>query len=429
MVSIMAPLLHQINQTLLDLGVPLAWAEFAGVAIGAVVVLFLSWAANYVAKHVILQAVQAVVKRSKMQWDDALLESGVFTRLSHLAPALVINTFGPGVLGDSPRVMAGVHGAVTIYLIFIWLSVLFALLNGIQMIMDKKEENKGVPVKGFMQAIKLVATVVGLIFVLSVLLNKSPVYLFSGLGALTAVMMFVFKDAILGFIAGIQISANNMVKVGDWIEMPKAGADGDVVDVSLTTVKVQNWDKTITTIPTYSLISESFKNWKGMSASGGRRIKRSLTFDVSSIGFANEEQLERWSKIGLVREHLDRKKEDIKRDNEKLGDAANVLGNGRRLTNIGTFRAYCLAYLKNHPHIHQEMTLLVRQLQPTEHGLPLEIYTFVNNTAWAFYEGVQSDLFDHLIAVSKVFDLRIFQQPAGADVVAGIAALRESIDA
>jgi miniconductance mechanosensitive channel len=357
-----------------------------------------------------------------------LLDSGVFTRLSHLAPALVINTFGPGVLGGTPRVLAGVHGAVTIYLIFIWLSVLFALLNAVQLISDKKEKSKGVPVKGFAQAIKLVATIVSLIFVLSVLLNKSPILLFSGLGALTAVLMFVFKDAILGFIAGIQISANDMVKVGDWIEMPKAGADGDVIDVSLTTVKVQNWDKTITTIPTYSLISESFKNWKGMSASGGRRIKRSLNIEMSSIGFANEAQLERWSEIGLVREHLDRKREDINRDNEKLGASANVLGNGRRLTNIGTFRAYCLAYLKNHPHIHQEMTLLVRQLQSTEHGLPLEIYTFVNNTAWSFYEGVQSDIFDHLVAVAKVFDLRIFQQPSGMDVVSGIAALRENSD-
>jgi miniconductance mechanosensitive channel len=424
----MNPLLTQFEQVLLDSGVPADWTASVGIGAGVVVVVFMAWAANFLAKSVILQAVKTVVERSRITWDDALLDSGVFTRLSHLAPALVINTFGPGVLGGTPRVLAGVHGAVTIYLIFIWLSVLFALLNAVQLISDKKEKSKGVPVKGFAQAIKLVATIVSLIFVLSVLLNKSPILLFSGLGALTAVLMFVFKDAILGFIAGIQISANDMVKVGDWIEMPKAGADGDVIDVSLTTVKVQNWDKTITTIPTYSLISESFKNWKGMSASGGRRIKRSLNIEMSSIGFANEAQLERWSEIGLVREHLDRKREDINRDNEKLGASANVLGNGRRLTNIGTFRAYCLAYLKNHPHIHQEMTLLVRQLQSTEHGLPLEIYTFVNNTAWSFYEGVQSDIFDHLVAVAKVFDLRIFQQPSGMDVVSGIAALRENSD-
>lgn len=419
----MSAFLLQLEKFVRGLGLPAEWVDLVAVSVGAVAVLVIAWGANYIAKHVILQAVKSVVKRSKIKWDDALVESGVFTRLSHLAPALVINTFGPGVLGGSPRVLAGVHGAVTIYLIFIWLSVLFALLNAIQAIVESKEKNKGVPVKGFMQAIKLVATVVGLIFVLSVLLNKTPIYLFSGLGALTAVLMFVFKDAILGFIAGIQISANNMVKVGDWIEMPKAGADGDVIDVSLTTVKVQNWDKTISTIPTYSLISDSFKNWKGMSASGGRRIKRSINFDVSSIGFANEDQLESWSKIGLVSDHLNRKREDIARDNEKLGDAANVLGNGRRLTNIGTFRAYCLSYLKNHPHIHQDMTLLVRQLQPTEHGLPIEIYVFVNNTNWGFYEGVQSDIFDHMLSVAKVFDLKVFQEPSGSDVIAGMAAL------
>jgi miniconductance mechanosensitive channel len=338
----------------------------------------------------------------------------------------VINTFGSGVLGGSPRVLAGVSGAVSIYLIFIWLSVLFALLDTVQVVSEKRGHKRGVPVKGFVQAVKLVATVVGLIFVLAVMLNKSPVFLFSGLGALTAVLLLVFKDAILGFVAGIQISANQMVKIGDWIEMPKAGADGDVIDVSLTTVKVQNWDKTITTIPTYSLISESFKNWRGMSESGGRRIKRSINFDISSIRFADEDQLASWSKIGLVREHLANKRREIALDNERLGDEANVLGNGRRLTNIGTFRAYCLAYLRNHPHIHQEMTLLVRQLQPTEHGLPLEIYVFVNNTAWAFYEGVQSDIFDHLLAVAKVFDLRVFQQPSGGDVVSGLAALRST---
>jgi len=421
----MSAFLSKLEEFIAGMGLPVEWVDPLTVAVGALVVLVIAWGANFVAKSFILQAVKTVVQRSKVTWDDALLDSGVFTRLSHLAPSLVINTFGPGVLGGTPRVLAGVNGAVTIYLIFIWLSVLFALLNAVQMIAEKKERNKGMPIKGFTQAIKLVATVVSLIFVLAVLLGKSPVYLFSGLGALTAVLLLVFKDAILGFVAGIQISADNMVRVGDWIEMPKAGADGDVIDVSLTTVKVQNWDKTITTIPTYSLISDSFKNWRGMSEMGGRRIKRSINFDISSIKFADEAQLARWSKIGHVKEHLARKQKEISADNQKLGDEANVLGNGRRLTNMGTFRAYCLAYLKSHQDIHQDMTLLVRQLQPTEHGLPLEIYVFVNNTAWAYYEGVQSDLFDHMLSVTKVFDLKVFQDPSGADVIAGVAALQE----
>ena len=405
-------------------------AGLVALVLGIVAVLTLSWAANYIAKHLILRVVRAVVVKSRFKWDDDLLESGVFTRLSHLAPALVINTLGPTVLGGTPLVLAGVRGAVSIYLICIWLGVLFALLDGIHAIAIKKEKNRGAPVKGFVQAVKLVATVVGIIFILAILLDKSPIYLFSGLGALTAVLLFVFKDAILGFVAGIQISANKMVKLGDWIEMPKAGADGDVIDVSLTTVKVQNWDKTITTIPTYNLISDSFKNWRGMSESGGRRIKRSIHFDLSSIQFADEAQLEAWSKIGLVREHLDRKRKEIADDNGKLGEEANVLGNGRRLTNIGTFRAYCVNYLKTHPHIAQDKTLLVRQLQPSEHGLPLEIYTFVNNTNWNFYEGVQADIFDHLLSVAKVFGLRVYQQPSGSDLERGLRASRsESADA
>ncbi|MCC5025724.1 MAG: mechanosensitive ion channel [Candidatus Synoicihabitans palmerolidicus] len=416
--------ISQLKDFLIARSIDESQAQWMASAAGVVVVLVLAWAANYIAKNIILRAVKVVVKRSKFLWDDTLLETGVFIRLSHLAPAMVINTFSAGVLGNTPRVLAGVSGAVSIYLICIWLGVLLAVLNAVQMISEKKVGQKGVPVKGFIQAIKLVSVVVGLIFVLAILLDKSPIYLFSGLGALTAVLMFVFKDAILGFMAGIQISANNMVRVGDWIEMPNAGADGDVIDVSLTTVKVQNWDKTISTIPTYNLISDSFRNWRGMSDSGGRRMKRSLNFDVSSICFANEAQLERWSHIGHVKEHLGRKRKEIAEDNEKLGADANVLGNGRRLTNIGTFRAYCLQYLKSHPHIAQDKTLLVRQLRPTEHGLPLEIYTFVNNTAWAFYEGVQSDIIDHLLAVAKVFDLRVFQSPSGADVLAGMAVLR-----
>ncbi len=424
----MQALLSDISQFLQDRSVSEDWAQVAATAVGLALLVILAIAANFVAKRIILRVVNALVKRTRFGWDDAFLEAGVFTRLSHLAPAIVINTFGPGALGDSPLVLSAVRGAVGIYLICIWLGVLFAVLNAAHRISENRVQSKGVPIKGFVQAIKLVAVVVGLIFILAILLNKSPLFLFSGLGAITAVLLLVFKDAILGFVAGIQISANNMVRVGDWIEMPKAGADGDVIDVSLTTVKVRNWDKTITTIPTYSLISDSFKNWRGMKEIGGRRIKRAIHFDLSSIQFANEQQLERWSKIAHVREHLERKRREIADDNRKLGSDANVLGNGRRLTNIGTFRAYCVSFLKTHPHIHQEMTQLVRQLQPTEHGLPLEIYCFVNDTNWGFYEGVQSDIFDHLFAVAKVFDLRVYQQPSGADILAGARVLRDETE-
>lgn len=412
---IMESLITWIRDWLGANGLEIADAALAASTIGVGLLLALAWLGNLIAKQVILSAVTAVVKHTRIQWDDALLKSGVFTRLSHLAPAMVINAFGDDALGESSAVLAGVNAAVNIYLILILLAVFFAILDAIQIITEKSKNAGKIPIKGFFQAVKLVASLLGVIMVLATVLNKSPIYLLSGLGALTAVMLLVFRDAILGFVAGIMISVNNMVRVGDWIEMPKAGADGDVIDVSLTTVKVQNWDKTITTIPTYNLISDSFKNWRGMSESGGRRIKRSLFLDVQSIRFADEELIECWSKIDLLKDYLKDKREEIKQANQEREANLEILGNGRRITNVGTFRAYCVAYLKAHPQIHQEMTFLVRQLAPTEHGLPLEIYVFSKDTVWANYEAIQADIFDHMMSVIGEFDLGIFQQLSGRD--------------
>ena len=253
------------------------------------------------------------------------------------------------------------------------------------------------------------------IFVISILLNKTPVYLLSGVGALAAVLMLVFRDSILGFVAGIQLAANRMVSVGDWIEMPKYGADGDVLEVALTTVKVQNWDKTITTIPTYALISESFKNWRGMSESGGRRIKRAVNIDMSSIRFSDEEMLGRYEKIQYISEYIESKKHELEAFNQSENVDNASLANGRRMTNIGTFRAYVVAYLGNHPMINSDMTFLVRQLQPGQYGLPIEIYVFCSDKDWANYEAIQADIFDHILAVMPEFDLRVYQNPTGAD--------------
>ena len=411
----MESLLTWINDWLTTKGLSVADAAMASTAIGIVLLLILAWLGNFLAKRIILEAVTMVVKYTRFQWDDALLHSGVFTRMSHLAPAMAINAFGDDVLGNSPEVLAGVNAAVNIYLTFILLAVFFAVLDAVQEITEKRKDGGNVPVKGFFQAIKLVGSLLGLILILSTILNKSPIYLLSGLGALTAVLILVFRDAILGFVAGIMISVNNMVRVGDWIEMPKAGADGDVIDVSLTTVKVQNWDKTITTIPTYSLISDSFKNWRGMSDAGGRRIKRALFLDVQTIRFADEELVDRWGKIDLLKDYLKQKREEIEKANKERGTDLKILGNGRRITNVGTFRAYCVAYLKAHPQVHQDMTFLVRQLEPTEHGLPLQIYVFCKDTRWAYYEAIQADILDHLTAVIGEFDLRVFQNPSGRD--------------
>jgi len=406
----------EIREWLGTLGLSCEAAGWGATAIALVLLGVLAWFVNLIAKRVILRAVTFVVKRTAFQWDDVMLKAGVFTRLSHLAPAMAISAFGPDVLGETPSVLAGVNAVVNIYLTFIWVAVFFALLDAIQMMLEEAGKGERMPIKGFVQGVKLVASLVALIIVLAVILDKSPLYLLSGLGALAAVLLLVFKDAILGFVAGITISVNHMVRIGDWIEMPKAGADGFVIDVSLTTVKVQNWDRTITTIPAYTLISDSFKNWRGMFDSGGRRIKRAIYLDMRTVRFADEALMAKWRRMDLLKDYLATKQAEIDAHNAAQGTDLTILGNGRRITNLGTFRAYCIAYLRAHPQIHQDMTFLVRQLAPTEHGIPLEIYVFTKDTRWAFYEGIQADIFDHLLAVCGEFGLRVFQSPSGNDV-------------
>jgi len=389
------------------------------------VLLLLACVADAVAKRILLRVLTRVVKKTPTQWDDILLEKGVFNRLSHLAPAIVVYALIPVVFPESTAFISFIRNTAFIYMVVISLLVADSFLNGVYDIYLTFDISKQIPLKGFVQAVKLVVVLVGGILILSALTNRTPLYFLSGLGALTAVLMLIFKDAILGFVAGIQITANNLVRPGDWIEMPQFGADGDVIDVSLTTVKVQNWDKTITSIPTYALISSSFKNWRGMEEAGGRRIKRAINLDMTSIRFCDEEMLERYSRIQLIRDYVDRKRREIDEWNRANNVDQSCIVNGRRLTNIGTFRAYVEAYLRSHPRIHKDMTFLVRQLRPTEKGLPIEIYVFSNDTAWASYEAIQADIFDHLLAVLPYFDLRIFQNPSGADFRA-IAPQRES---
>lgn len=397
-------------------------------AIGLTVLILLAWLVDLLTKRVVLRVVSGVVRRTSGQWDDAFLEAGVFTRLCHLAPVLVFHAFAGDVLGETPEMTALLDTVVTIYLVVVWLLIGSAVLNSIQVLVSRSSFGTRMPVKGFGQAVKLVGALFGAIYILSVLLDKTPVYIFSGMGALTAVLLLIFKDALLGFVAGIQLSVNQMVMIGDWIEMPNANADGFVIDVSLTTVKVQNWDKTITTIPPYSLISESFKNWRGMFESGGRRIKRAIHVDLQTVRFADETMLARWRQMRLLQGYLNDKLVEIETENTQLGVSLGVLGNGRRLTNLGTFRAYCVAYLRDHAGINQEMLLIVRQLAPTEHGLPLELYVFTKDVSWAVHEAVQSDIFDHLLAMVTQFDLRVFQQPAGHDFKS-LAGPRERDDA
>lgn len=383
--------------------------------IAITLVIVLSVIANYVAKRLILRGLSNIISRTRTKWDDILLKRKVFNQLSHFAPALVIYFMAPIVLDGYDQSIAFITNATFIYMIVIGILVIDSFLDAVLEIYRTFEVSKEIPIKGFVQVLKIAGIFIGGIFILSMILQKTPLYLLSGLGAITAVLMLIFRDSILGFVAGIQLISNKMVACGDWIEMPKYGADGDVLDVTLTTVKVRNWDKTITTIPTYALISESFKNWRGMQDSGGRRIKRAVYIDVNTIKFCDEDMLNRFSKIRYISEYIEKKNQEIMKYNiERKVDDSDLV-NRRRLTNIGTFRAYVIAYLRNHPMINQDMTFLIRQLALADHGLPIEIYVFCKDKVWANYESIQADIFDHILAIIPEFDLKIFQIPSGSD--------------
>ncbi len=408
-------MIELIAQWLSHFGLDAAWANLAARGIFIGVILLLSLLADFIARHLVLRTLSRVIRRTRWRWDDVLLRRNVLKRISHFAPAIVIYLLAPVALEGYDGASRFVTQFMLIYMIVLGLLVLDAALNVVVDVYRSHERSRDIPIRSFIQVIKLVALFIGIVFIVSIVLDKTPLYLLSGLGALTAVLMLIFKDAILGFVAGIQLTANRMVARGDWIEMAKYGADGDVLDVTLTTVKVQNWDKTITTIPTYALISDAFKNWRGMAESGGRRIKRAINIDMNTIRLCDEAMLARFGKISLLQDYLKAKREDIATYNKKHAIDESCLANGRKLTNVGTYRAYIIAYLRRHPMINQDMTFLVRQLAPTAEGLPLEIYVFSKDKVWAGYEAIQADIFDHLLAVIPEFDLRVYQQPAGSD--------------
>ena len=366
----------------------------------------------YVVKVVLVRGLHFVFRRTESTWDDVLIEKGVFNHLVYLAPAVVLY-FGMYLF---PSIAEPARRIITAYIflnIILWLG---KLLNVGQSIYSSYSISNRYPIKGTVQIIKIVLYSISSIVAVSLIIDQSPWIFISGIGAIAAVLIFVFKDTILSFMASIQILINDMVRVGDWIEMPKYGTDGSVIDMALHTVKVQNWDNTISTIPTYKLIEDSFRNWRGMSESGGRRIKRAILIDQASIRFCDDEMLDKLEKIEILKEYVDRKKAELDAYNREHGIDTKQVVNGRRMTNIGTFRAYVIAYLHNHPKIRQDMTFLVRQLAPTPEGLPLEIYVFSNDIVWANYEAIQADIFDHILAVVPEFGLRVFQRPSGQDL-------------
>jgi len=363
-----------------------------------------------VTRYLILNWIFKLFQKTSNDFDDILIKSGFFDRLSYALPLLILYN----LIDYSASYPSILFRIILTLIIVTVLSSVNALITAINDFYSKSNFSKRLNIKSYLQIIKLVLNLIGIVICISFLIDKSPFYLLSGIGALTAVLMLIFKDTILSLISSIQITSNDLFKVGDWVEAPQFNADGDVVDIALHTIKIQNWDKTITTIPTHKLIDSSFKNWRGMSASGGRRIKRAIYIDMNSIKFCNQDMINKFSKIDIVSDYINMKIKDVNEYNKLNGNNDSLL-NGRSLTNIGTYRKYIGSYLKNNSNIHKDMTFLVRQLSPTENGLPLEIYVFSKNTNWIEYESIQSDIFDHLIASVREFELSLFQNPTGND--------------
>ena len=404
-----------ISKFLITNGMSEPIANFIGVSATIILIFLLAFVSYWITKRYMVHVIEIIFQRSKNTWDDALVQHGFVRRLSLLMPIIVVYMSADLMLPAQAMPSELFKRFAMVFFVIAGVWMLDSILLAIREIYHTSDVSFHRPIRGYLDGIKIIAYVMAGIFIVSILTGKSPWGVLSILGGFTVVLMLVFKDTILGFVASIQLSGHDMVRVGDWIEMPKYGADGDVIDVTIHTVKVRNWDKTITTIPTYSLVSDAFKNWRGMSESGGRRIKRALHIDMRSIKFCTDEMLERFQQFDLIKNYILEKQKEIAGYNQEHSTNTEQLINGRRQTNIGVFRAYIIAYLKHHPKIHQGMTFLVRHLEPTQYGLPVQIYVFSNDQVWANYEAIQADIFDHLLAAVPEFDLRVFQNPSGYD--------------
>lgn len=377
---------------------------------GIYLVLFLivSYIFFRVLKASMLQLVKRLVSRSKTQIDDVLFERKTFTWLLQLAPALLLYFTVGFIFIDFQEWIPLLRSIVNAYMVFTFMAVIISILNSVRDLLKQNEFFKDKPVNSYIQVVKIFVYAFGIIGIVSLIIGKSPLYFFSALGAVSAVMILVFKDSILGFVASIQIAANDMLRVGDWITFSKYGADGDVLDITLASVQIKNFDLTVTSVPTYAFVSDAFKNWRGMKESTGRRIKRSIYVDKNSIKFLSHEEIENLKKFDALNQYF-------KEKHEVIGNANADNVNLRRLTNIGTFRKYLEFYLEQHPSLNHELTTMVRQLEPSSEGLPLEIYAFSKEKDWKVYEEIISDIFDHILAITPYFNLRLFQKPSGRD--------------
>ena len=414
----MSELQQWINSYLIKWGLVRDSANIWDNLIILLLVIAVTVGIDYTCRYIFLGLFKRFAKRTRNQWDDLIVERKIINKLMHLIPAILVYIMLPLALprAEMPTVLGILQMVCSIYIVAVILRFINAALNLLLEIYNRKEAFKNKPLKGFVQIIQVLVFFVGFIIIISILIGKSPATLFAGLGASAAILMLVFKDTILGFVAGIQLSANDMLRPGDWITMTKYGADGTVIEVTLNSIKVRNFDNTITMIPPYALVSDSFQNWRGMQESGGRRVKRSINIDMNSVRFCTPEMLDKFRKISLLTEYIDTKQQELERYNKEHNIDGSIKVNGRRQTNLGVFRAYLVNYLKSNPDVNKNLTCMVRQLQPTEKGIPMELYFFAATTVWIPYEGIQSDVFDHILAVLPEFDLQVFQEVSGSDL-------------
>lgn len=410
----MRTLYLSLNKTFIELNFTDGYSKLIAILLTILVIVFVAVMVQWISKLIVKKFIYRLIENTKTEWDDYLLKRKVFQYLSHLTSAIVL--YYSCDFSGIPEVTSLMTTFTNIYFVIIFVKVISGVVKASSDIYLTTPYSASRSIKGYIQLVMVMVYFIAAIFIIAIIFKKSPLVLITGLSAIGAVLLIVFKDTILGLVASIHLATNKMLKPGDWIEMPRHSANGNVIDISLNTVKVQNFDKTIVTIPTYTLVADSFINWSGMEESEGRRIQRSINIDMKSIRFCDEQMLEKFQKFKLIQNYVVEKQNEITDFNKNLGITDESVSNGRRQTNLGIFRKYLEGYVKNNPNINTDMTLLVRQLQPSETGLPIEIYGFSKSKEWAVYENIQADIFDHILAVIPEFDLRVFQSPSGFDI-------------
>ncbi len=404
---------QQTDYLITDLGISAEWAIYCRMLIFLVLLFVLSFLALFITKKFIIRNLYKLFRMTTYTWDDLIIANKVLENLAQLVPAIILRILIPIIFRDFSFILPFLTKLTDIFLIIVSVKVLISIIRVGEQSLSRHPAFLDKPLSSYFQLFRLIAYIISFILILSILLGKSPIYFLSAFGAMTAILLLIFKDTILGLVASVQMSSNDMIRVGDWVEMPKFNADGNVIDINLNIVKVQNFDNTITVIPTYYFISDSFKNWRGMQQSGGRRIKRALHIDVNSVKLVTPEMREKFRNYQLIENYIETRHKEIEDFNTKNNIDTSILINGRRMTNIGVFRKYIEQYLHKHPRVRKDMTIMVRQLANENRGIPLEVYCFTDTTIWNEYEAIQSDIFDHLYSTAVFFELDIFQEPTG----------------